>query len=129
MISAEARIECQRDPQCLKQAHAFCQNYCRRFPEADKCSTHCCTSQYVCRYGRCRYECTTPVTEREPLPSAADLRIAYKRDIPLLVHKNPRSWKFNAMPINQFMYGLITGTSVDSMWAQGDTLQVVPQYD
>lgn len=143
-ISNEAYRECLQQSlhrkTCLRKARWFCRGYCDRFPGADKCATHCTDAaedgyddddscREVCRpSGRCELECDDPEVEAA-LEDLGDgpLRIQYRPNIPLLVHRNVygRGWKFNALPIQEYQYGNITGTSVDSIWAQGDTLEVV----
>ena len=125
MITEEARQECEGDETCLRLARTLCRRFCNDFPDAEKCQTHCCP--YVCNYrGHCRRECRPDLTSPpQPYDEDETLRIRYRREIPLLVQKNTRSWKFNAMPIHNYQYGSITGTTIDSVWAQGDSMAVV----
>ena len=145
LISREAHEDCMRQSlhrgACLRKARWFCETYCQMVGHADtgKCATHCTDDEAlaapppgpgrkVCRpSGRCEMEYDDPPGEDEHEHEHEQLRIRYRPNIPLLVHRNVygRGWKFNALPIHEYQYGSITGTSIDSVWAQGDTLEVV----
>lgn len=136
-ISDEAREECEQVSlhrnACLRKARWFCTNYCSQFPDTDKCDTHCEGEAKPCREvcrpnGHCHTECAELPSQPEDEPAAAgDLRLLYRPNIPLLVRRDVygRGWKYNALPIHEFQYGRITGTSIDSIWAQGDSYEVV----
>ena len=142
---AHALCQAQSNPgKCIQKHTRLCDHICPEL-ELERCALLCdlgCT--WTCREGNrvveskmripglaCTPTCTGVLESDEeydePLPWTQGL--VYRKDIPLMVYRNPRKL-FNFQPIQDFMYGEITGLGpVDSRWRQAQSYALVDVDD
>ena len=143
-ISKHTRALCQAQSNpdtCIKKHTRLCDQVCPEL-EMERCAQLCelgCT--WTCQEGdrlvdskvripglSCTSVCTGTSEQKEdeydePLPWTQGL--VYRKNIPLMVYRNPRKL-FNFQPIQDFMYGEITGLGpVDSRWRQAQSYALV----
>lgn len=149
-LSEKARSICaaQSNPsQCIAKHKRLCDQICPEL-ELERCAQLCASGcTWKCHEGdrvvhtkmripglACTQTCTGAVPSQdadEDLESPAPWTqgLVYRKDIPLMVYRNPRKL-FNFQPIQDFMYGEITGLGpVDSRWRQAQSYALVDPDD
>ena len=137
--------ERQNDPQkCIQKYAQFCDDTCVDMDGLELCDRLCSTCKWHCNEphevmgdfpipgSQCNKVCwdTENMWEEEDIAvPAGATTLGYRRNIPLMVYRNPRKL-FNFAPIQQFMYGEITGIgTVDSVWENAGTYAIVDVDD